>query len=106
MGRRKLDPEATEPGLVDLSPSQAKRFLRSCESRVAIREGLQFAQVLHAGEWLTLCRTDLKDDVKTHGRVEVDFELAGVVQRYANIAAYGARVDDSTFAVIDAFSDG
>lgn len=88
---------------VDLSINQAKAALTSIEARIVV--GGERVEVLYRGKWLTLCRTDLADDVRTWISRPVK-DSQEVVREYRDRIRYGARVDDQRFAVVDATSDG
>lgn len=70
-------------------------------------------QVQIDGEWLNLCRTDLKDDVATHIRGHTSGGVEAARTYYLKHIRYGARVRDpkhgpgaKLFAVVDSLSDG
>jgi len=81
------------------------RIVEDDDAMVAIDYPWHNCEVLYNGEWLTLSRTDLKDDIGTHinhfGRNPQD-----VVQEHIRKCTFGARVGKKYFSVIDAWSDG
>lgn len=93
---------------VDLSINETRAFLANAQTRIGKMRGHQNfdqVQVAYQGEWLGLCRTDLKDDVCTGGASNVT-DAAAEVERYITKIRYGARIRDFSFAVIDSYSDG
>ncbi len=58
-------------------------------------------------KWLHLCRTDLKDDIRTSS-AEGESSVEEVRKKYLQKIRYGARICDEHgyFAVIDSYSDG
>lgn len=97
----------------DLSKDDAIEMLKKCDIRLAGENpwGQPYVQILIDGQWLHLCRTDLKDDVCTY--TYIDRNLEENRDYYLNQIRYGARIrkgdiDESfpIFAVIDSFSDG
>lgn len=57
-------------------------------------------------QWLSLCRTDLTDDVATHIVGHTRGGVDEARRHYFSVVGYGARVRDGLFAVVDAYSDG
>jgi hypothetical protein len=56
-------------------------------------------KIFHAGKWLEIYRTDLKDDV--------GLKMSGFDREFLqSIANYGARVSGSGFGIVTSFSDG
>lgn len=65
--------------------------------------------VMFRGKWLNLCRTDQLDDVCTSTCMtwhEAKTEAKHAVKFFMKKCRYGARVDATTFAVIDSATDG
>lgn len=83
-----------EPG-TDLSTAETFEALTLCPTRL----GRRGPEIFYNDVWLSLCRTDLKDDVATGGKYLTAAGLRNAIQ-------YGARITQTYFAVIDAFSDG
>ena len=65
------------------------------------RETDKVVEVKYGGKWITMARTDLKDDVCTT-------MLGATFDSYALSMLYGVRLRESwsCFAVVDSFSDG
>lgn len=82
---------------VTLNYRETVEFLRRCRSRGS---GFDRLEVLYDDKWLSLCRTDLVDDVCTTR------SNMTTVDDYIDAVKYGARIDDRLFAVIDATTDG
>lgn len=97
---------------VSLSKNETIAALTGIEFRTNVSGPYKHidVEVLYQGSWLTLCRTDLHDDVcTTHGTLWG--ALATVLDKdpvgyYRDKCAYGARVDERRFAVIDSLTDG
>lgn len=85
-----------------LSRSQARRFIKSAEWRKRDGGGVE---VKYEGKWLHLCRTDLKDDVRTWTSWASDSD-AHHMDHYRRTVHYGARITDHSFYIVDAVSDG
>lgn len=81
---------------VTLNRDETIKLMRSMRWRKAQRGGLE---VEYDGKWLSLCRTDLIDNVGTT-RCGTTFE------QYRRSVAFGARITDDTFFVIDQLTDG
>lgn len=98
--RRRVDTCKAHHGYsVDLSCAETFSVLDNNQSR-SVAGGIE---VKFQGEWWTLARTDLKDDVCT--------TISGqTLDQYRDSAIFGARlkrgVGRQYFAVVDAYSDG
>lgn len=55
-------------------------------------------QICYQDKWLDLCRTDLMDDIST-------YKIGCAVGDYLE-TCHGARITETAFKVVDAFSDG
>jgi len=91
---------------IDINKHDALNFLNNCEFRVIDGDERNFyrPQVLYEGEWKDLCRTDLRDDVRTI-IVEKHF-LEDPISYFKKRCHFGARIYPGGFAVIDSLSDG
>ena len=92
-----------------LTPEEAKAVLTDvvATSRMTMDAGKWYecvrTSIKFKGRWLRLCRTDLKDDVRTYVVLEDEEDP---VSYYRERIQYGARVSKTSFAVVDSFSDG
>jgi len=99
---------------ITLLPDAARAFMATAKYRLIKRRdsGLMFKapftynelKIKYDGKWLSVCRTDLMDDVATG-----DFETRTREERIAAYTAgivYGVRVSDRCFKVIDSATDG
>lgn len=96
---------------VDLSKEDAIAFLHTAQMRFgewqtswAQHEPYRYPEVFYKGNWIKLCRTDLKDDVATSSPQKAS--LGECREFYVRKVRYGARTDDRLFAVVDSISDG
>lgn len=90
-----------------LNRNAAERFIKSAKWRKRKGGGVE---VRYNGKWLHLCRTDLKDDVRTWTSAiagpGIDPNIVNHIDHYRKTVAYGARITDRAFFIVDAFSDG
>ncbi len=87
---------------VDLSADELRIFLASCEYRTGQEWYGEAIEVKYNDQWLFLCRTDLKDDVRVG-------KPGWTIEQWRECAAdhtYGARISKSSLAVIVGLSDG
>lgn len=99
-------------------PAKAREILKSAELRRGQpRTGwgqtyIGPAEILVGGVWMSLVRTDLKDDVCTSYQGEGSLDLEEYREIYLKRIQFGVRVtpaegaSTASFACIDAFSDG
>lgn len=106
--------------IADLSYDEAKKIMDSAEYRlVEYVEGppwwtnetkLNKPEIYVNGKWLSLCRTDWKDNVATSscGFKSLDEWKENYTLRDQDewTGGVSARMTDGYFAVIDSFSDG
>ena len=106
---------------IDISNDDLREIFRHPDYRITWTRSTKWSgtpymvpalEFMYKGEWWTLARTDLKDDVcTTRPQLLNDVKvLADPIEMYRK-DFYGARLkrhDDGrlTFAVIDSFSDG
>jgi len=94
-----------------LPPEIVEAELKGAETRIVLHgaEGdrgfFRYREIFWRGQWYTLCRTDLKDNVTTYGGIAFG-SPDGVCWVSLEHNYYGARVTDKTIFIIDAFSDG
>src|SRR5712671_3891512 len=62
-------------------------------------------EILYNDKWLRLCRTDLIDIIKTWIQFSSHSD-PNHINFYKNSVAFGARVTDHVFAIVDRYSDG
>jgi hypothetical protein len=91
-----------EENNLTLNRSETIKFFRCARWRK--REG-GGVEVEYEGKWLHLCRTDLHDDIRTWSSWASHADINSV-EYYRQRIAYGARITDDAFFVVDALSDG
>lgn len=105
--RSEWEPRGFFRAALDLDCRNTAAFLESAEWRPRDGGGVE---VMHDGKWKHLCRTDLKDDVRTWTSFAFgpDGKRPDVhhIDYYRSGLPYGARITDDAFFVVDAYSDG
>lgn len=86
---------------VELNADKTKKVLEKAESRKRKGGGVE---IKYKRKWLHLCRTDLKDDIRTWTSWSSHGNISSV--GFYNKNVYGARITKDAFFVIDRFSDG
>lgn len=91
-----------------LSPKHVTKLLTEAPTRLVEHQGTQHLlpwksqQVMVHGKWLNLCRTDLKDDIRTYDCISF---APGASAKTPKIV-YGARLTKCSLCLIDSWSDG
>lgn len=92
---------------IDMNSTDGKEFLKNC--KFEIRPGERYPAnrcfVEYNGKWLKLCLTDLIDDVGTSAN-NLSTDRLDPIKYYSRMCHIGVRIDDRSFRVIYALSDG
>lgn len=92
---------------VDLSIAETLNALESVECRMIGCGSYSEVQILHHGEWLSLGRVDLFDQVATGICYAHDEDAKKIVEFYVKRKVqFGARVRGGSFLVVDSVTDG
>jgi hypothetical protein len=105
---------AERGGDIRWTPKEARALLSQAEVRLGEKEqwGGVGLEALIEGEWLPVCRTDLKDNVVTSWVHPEGADPEAIRAEYIGCIRYGARYCAPTeghkgyFAGIDSLSDG
>lgn len=96
-----------------IGPTLVKTLTHNRDATIAFLQNAQWrkregggVEVQYNGKWLHLCRTDLKDDIRTCAIASSHGDVNSMAFYFSGAVAYGSRVTDDAFFIVDSFSDG